>query len=65
MDEVRVACSLPRSPCEREQEKRQEQGEPRSPPEIADDAVAESDPEMPERRRGDDLQLQPAVTNDL
>ena len=57
VDEVGIPRSPPRRQCEADEEGRQEQREPRPPAQVADDPVPVRDPEVPERRRRDDLDL--------
>ena len=65
VNHVRVLRRLPRSAQEREQEEREQQREPRPPPQVPDDPRAVSQPEVPEARRRDDLDLHPRRANVL
>ena len=55
--EVGVAGGPPRGPRVVEQERRQQQRQPRPPAQVPGDPVAVRDPEVAERRRRDDLDL--------
>ena len=57
MDDVRVPRGAARRPRERDEQRGHEQAEPGPPAEVADHAVAVGDPEVPERERRDDLDL--------
>ena len=57
MGDVGVARGAPRSGRERDEERRQQEGQPRSRAQVLDDAAAVGDPEVAERRRRDDVDL--------
>ena len=57
MDDVRVPRGAARRPGERDEQRGHEQAEPGPPAEVADHAVAVGDPEVPERERRHDLDL--------
>ena len=57
VDEVGVPRRPARRPRVVEEERRQQQREPRPPAQVAGDPVPVGDPEVPERRRRDDLDL--------
>ena len=55
--EVGVASGPARRAREVEEERRQQQRQPGPPAQVADDPVPVGDPEVPERRRRDDLDV--------
>ncbi len=57
MHEIGVTCGASCGARERDQECGQEQHEPRAAPQVPHDPVAIRDPEVPERRRRDDLHV--------
>ena len=65
VDEIGVARRPARRPREVEEERRQQQRQPRPPAQIPGDPVPVRDPVMPERRRRDDLDLDPLRPHSL
>ena len=59
--EVDAACGAPGGTAEGREEQWEREHEPALPPEVADDAVPVRDPEVRERGRRDDVDLDPGV----